>query len=342
MYDSSGNFFTDINYSPLALGGLTKGVTVLEMTAAYSVFPNDGVYYKPKTYLKVLDSSGNVILSNDDNAKIILSEETADIMTKMMENVVDYGTASKLTLRKKIDCAGKTGTTNDTKDLYYCGYTPYYTASVWFGYDRARDLGKFSTSPALDIWDKVMTQIHDPIIQEAKANGTKLKTFEMSPQIITCEYCLDSGMLAGENCNLDPRGKRVETGYFTRDTMPRKTCTVHIPVEFCTESGCVAGENCPETTTKALLDIDMRIFEKHVIITDSQYLYMPLPKNYVFPSSQYVPYYMNLYPLNTYSGLTNSSSKPLNRYCTLHNHELTDAVIDFERQPVQTEPTINQ
>ena len=123
----------DKDLAPLALGGLTEGLTLLEMTAAYSIFPNDGCYSTPRLYTKVLYSDGRILLENKIEQDPAISQSTATVMTKMLQNVVTSGTAAKLTLDQKVNIAGKTGTTNDNKDLYFVGYTPYYVGGCWFG-----------------------------------------------------------------------------------------------------------------------------------------------------------------------------------------------------------------
>lgn len=229
--DSNGNVFSDIGLSQLALGGLTYGVTTEEMAAAYATFPRHGSFVEATTYREVLDNQGNVILSNVDSEETVLSAETCDIMTKLLQNVVAKGTARKLTLKDKVQVAAKTGTTTSTKDLFFAGYTPYYTAVSWFGYDIPRDLGKFSTSPALDIWDTVMTKIHQKYIDSGN-----VKKFEISDNVKAVKYCSKTGKLPSSGCDY------VETGYFTEDNMPEGRCELK-------HSSGKTDETDPEETT---------------------------------------------------------------------------------------------
>ena len=161
----------------------------------------------------------------------MLSAETCDIMTKLLQNVVAKGTARKLTLKDKVQVAAKTGTTTSTKDLFFAGYTPYYTAVSWFGYDIPRDLGKFSTSPALDIWDTVMTKIHQKYI-----DSDNVKKFEISDNVKAVKYCSKTGKLPSSGCDY------VETGYFTEDNMPKGRCELK-------HSSGKTDETDPEETT---------------------------------------------------------------------------------------------
>jgi len=331
----------DISLSPLALGGLTYGVSTLEMATAYATFPNNGIYKSSKTYLRVEDSFGEVLLSNEGNSRVILSADTANTMNLLLENVVEEGTAKALTLSEYVNCAGKTGTTNDEKDLYFCGYTPYYTAAVWVGYDRPKSLdsfiskfkSKYKLSPTLYIWNTVMKDIHDPMIDADKNNVEKLREFESKTMLIQAEYCLDSGLLAGDACRCYINGDRTAVGYFTESTLPRSTCTRHILVDWCTDTKSVAGEHCPNKKQVGMLRIDVseRYFEKNIKVTDAQYTYVELPENYVYPSSTKLPVYINLYPLNRYPGYTSSSTRPANSFCVEHNALQTDMYNYWER-----------
>ncbi|MBE6552499.1 MAG: transglycosylase [Ruminococcaceae bacterium] len=336
---STGEIKTDINIASLAMGGLTYGARVIDMTTAYCAFPNNGVFNHYRLFTKVLDNEGNVILSDEEDPEIILSEETTSIMNIMLENVVKKGTAKSLTLSKKVQCAGKTGTTSSRNDLYYAGYTPYYTAAVWFGYSQPVNLPSYTQSPALYLWDIVMNRVHQDIIDEAQRTGEPLKTFDISTKIVTAEYCKDSGKLATENCKLDLRGNRIETGYFTRTTVPKEYCDCHKTILYCNDSNCVAGPNCPDTKTVALVETPYRKFEKNVWVTDAEYTYMELPEGYVYPSTTDVPYYANLYPSDRFMGLTRWLDRaPRNSFCVHHNSEYTVSKLPYDRPPDEGDP----
>ncbi len=311
----------------MALGGLTYGVTVRDITTAYGTFANSGIYTESRSYIKVCDAEGNIILSNEGNSEVVLSQGTAQIMTKMLEEVANpngYGTARKLTVTKNVDVAAKTGTTNDNKDIYFVAYTPYFVGGVWFGYEQPRYLPPFSVSPSLSLWDMVMTKIHQPYIDNAKNGIEKLRTFDYS-ELISYKYCLDSGLLAGEYCSLDQRGNRIATGYGTRDTIPTVTCDKHVPVQWCTQTRSVAGKGCPsdKVVTIALIRNEGRRLEKDVAVIDAQYTYMDVPFDYVYPTETNVPFYINLYLNGTYPGYTADVKRPVNSYCVEHNSENT-------------------
>ncbi|MBE6712667.1 MAG: PBP1A family penicillin-binding protein [Ruminococcaceae bacterium] len=314
---------SDMDYAPLALGGFTEGVTNRDMTAAYAAIANNGVYNKPKTYLKVLDSADNIILDNTySSSEVILSEDTCAVMTKLLEEVVTSGTGTAVTLRRKINVAGKTGTTSDSKDLYFCGYTPYYTAAVWVGYDKPKSLygftaGQRTTTASTYLWDQVMTAIHEDIIA---AGNVKKFSDDLTKSLVTRSYCKDSGLLVGGNCSHDPRGGRTATGFYTRSNMPSGTCSTHVLVPYCNETGCIAGPNCTDTTSRALIDVK-RTLVTNVAISDAQYTYFDMPAGVKYAASAALPYYYYAYPSGTFSGYS-KVSYPYNKYCSTHNPEL--------------------
>ncbi|MBQ8332666.1 MAG: transglycosylase domain-containing protein, partial [Clostridia bacterium] len=227
---SNGQVITDKGLAALSLGQPNYGVTLLEMTSAYTIFPNSGIYNEPNLYLRVTDSAGNVILENEEEANLVISEETASIMNIMLEKVMTQGTGTGCTLRHTVDVAGKTGTTSADFDRYFVGYTPYYVGGVWTGYDIPQSLSAFGENPSLIVWDKVMTMLHQPIIDAAANGGEPIRSFETAPGVIEVVYCRDSGLLPSDACALDARGWRTEVGYFTRESAPTTTCDVHVVV----------------------------------------------------------------------------------------------------------------
>ncbi len=322
----SGKVLTDHTPS-MAIGGLTYGVTVREMTGAYSVFANRGIYSKPRTYVKVLDKNDQVLLSNEGKQEIALSSDTAAIMTRLLQNVVDYGTGARIDLKKDVNVAGKTGSTSDNKDLYFCGYTPYYTASIWVGYDIPRVLS--NTSIASDAWNTVMKKIHEPILEKVNNGEAELKTFdENCSNLVQAQYCIDSGMKPGPNCALDPRGSRTEIGWFSRDNMPKQTCTAHVAVRWDKSTGAVAGPRCPDEScvTISLVRENNRSFIEEynvdVAVTDADFIWRDVPAGYIYPESKIVPFFQNLLPEGTNAG-KGIEARPTNSYCVEHNDPKT-------------------
>ncbi len=251
----------DYGLSQMALGGLTTGVNTFEMAAAYATFPNNGVYRNPRTYTRVLDRNGDVLLENEKVQEVALKESTAYYMNTMLQNVVANGTGTRARF-SGMTMAGKTGTTSVNNDRWFVGYTPYYTAAVWTGYKTPERMRTGSINPATIMWKLVMEPVH---------SGLENKGFPKPDNLVSIGYCLDSGGLPTDNCALDPRGSRVGSGSFVRNELvPTEYCTLHTPVQVCTEDPILdadgnetglyhlAGEFCPEESviTVALLDYD--------------------------------------------------------------------------------------
>lgn len=171
-YDYLLNFgFTTLdndNHAATALGGLTNGVTQIEVAAAYGALANNGEYLKPMFYSKVLDHDGNILLENTKDATQIVKSSTSCILTDLMTSVVTEGTGTAARFRtKNMPVSGKTGTTTDTKDLTFVGYTPYYVGSIWLGYDRYNDvvtnMNGIDQSAHLRLWRKIMERVHEDL-----------------------------------------------------------------------------------------------------------------------------------------------------------------------------------
>ena len=319
---AGGQVVTDKSPAPLALGQFSYGITLWELTAGYTIFPNDGVYSKSRLWTEVRDSEGNLILENTPDYEIAISEEAASIMTMMMQNVVSSGTATAVTVDQYVDVAGKTGTTSSDFDRTFIGYTPYYVCGCWFGYDMNQALSDFARNPAITVWDTVMTKLQEKIGARASANGEEIKKFTYSDNIVKATYCKDSGMLLGEACSYDPRGSRAETGWFTSDTVPTQTCDVHVLVDYDKVTGGVASDGCPEGNLKkvALVRNENRSFAKQIVITDAQYVYRDHDPSLGFPTYEGFPYFYFSIPEGTYVGRS-SSVYQFNSFCTTHYHK---------------------
>lgn len=218
---AQGYTVNDKNASALALGGMLHGITVRELIGAYQIFNNKGVFTGNRTILKIEDAYGNLIIDNEGVPSQVISAPNASIMTKMLQNVVDSGTADCITLDDRVECAGKTGTTSYDKDRWFMGYTPYYMAGVWFAYENSRSLEGFSEikSPAVDVWDKFMTKLHE---QQIFSKGITPKDFELNEGVIVKDICSGTGKLANSSC-----GSRITKGYYTEDNMPTEYCNWH-------------------------------------------------------------------------------------------------------------------
>lgn len=189
----NGQRFTDMDLAPLGMGALTHGVTVREMANAYATFPNQGVFRKARTYSKVLDSEGKVILGDEQESHVAMSEHAAYYMTYMLQNAVLTGTGT-LAQMPNTPVAGKTGTTSSNHDRWFAGFTPYYTAVVWCGYDDPEEIKLVvNKNPALLLWKSVMTKLME---------GKEYREFTAPTDeaMTTVSICTHSGLRAGDNC----------------------------------------------------------------------------------------------------------------------------------------------
>ncbi len=224
--------FSDIQQS-LALGGLTDGVTNEELNAAYASIANNGTYIKPKLYTKVVDHDGNVILDNTlPDSRQVIKETTAWLLTDAMMDVVTQGTGASVNFGN-MAIAGKTGTTSDYNDVWFSGYTPYYTATVWTGYDNNTKLRRGEErNLAKKLWRATMSKIHENLPSES---------FQMPSGIVQATVCARSGKLpiAGI-CD-----GTLKTEYFAEGTVPTESCDVHYQGMICQYSNMPASEQCP-------------------------------------------------------------------------------------------------
>ncbi len=207
-----GKTYSDKYLSSLGLGGLTDGVSIMEMTAAYAPFVNHGIYTKPTTYTKVIDSSGRVILENKTATKHAMSETTAYTMSQMLSGVIRYGTGTQAKLANGVFAGGKTGTTSDDIDRWFAGFTPNYVGVVWFGYDIPKKMTGLG-NPCVSIWKKVMDSIHKDV---------EVKKLEQPQNMIERTICQYSGKIATGSC-----GSNVRTEYFKSGTQPNSFCSSH-------------------------------------------------------------------------------------------------------------------
>ena len=207
----NGQVYDDAR-EPTALGGITNGVSTLELTAAYAAIANGGTYTKPVFYTKILDQNGDVVLENKPQTTKVFRESTAYLLTSALESVVndEGGTGNGLQL-DNMPVAGKTGTTSATRDVWFAGFTPYYTCAVWAGYDTNEFLEDDCKSFHKTLWKKVMSRIHEDL---------PYVDFEMPSTVKEATICTSSGLLAGSGCP-------TRTEYFETSTIPTVRCTRH-------------------------------------------------------------------------------------------------------------------
>ncbi|MCI8512840.1 MAG: penicillin-binding protein [Lachnospiraceae bacterium] len=245
---------TESDYNPAtALGGLTLGVTNLELTAAYATIANEGIYTKPVFFTKILDHNGKVLLENEPETRRVLKDSTAflltDALAQSMEGSrmfatsgVNLNSTSPAANIPGMSNAGKSGTTSNNNDIWFVGFTPYYTAGIWSGCDDNQKITAIgsTTSYHKAIWRKIMTRVHEGLADTG---------FEVPDSVQTAAVCRKSGMAPSPGvCAHDARGNAVYTEYFAKGTVPSEICDHHVLMTVCAESGGTPTEFCPEET----------------------------------------------------------------------------------------------
>lgn len=225
--------YTDIG-QPLALGGLTNGVYNIELNAAYAAIANNGTYIQPKFYTKIVDSKGNVVLDNTAPVqRQVISEQTAFLLTSAMEDTLKIGTGTSARFNG-MSLAGKTGTTSDGRDVWFSGYSPYYTCTLWTGYDNNEILRDAEQKMSKKMFKLIMSQIHE---------GYEDIGFSVPEGIFTVDICSKSGKLPIPGLCDDC----IKTEYFTEETIPLEPCNVHYYGNICAYDNQPACDGCPFT-----------------------------------------------------------------------------------------------
>ena len=280
----NGQTVSDIAIAPLSLGGLSMGVSTRDMATAFATFPNDGVYREARTFTRVEDADGNVLLDNTREEEQVIKDTTAYYMNNMLTQVVVDAALDCYEARiSGMTVAGKTGTTDTKDNRWFVGYTPYYTAAVWVGFETPARVPA-SGNPAAQMFQKVMAPIH---------SGLEKQSFTQPSGLTQVSYCLDCGGEATSACQSDPRGNRVATAYVFAEDRPSTVCTCHSleegsnsMVRVCVDDPILdengeatgyyhmAGPNCPEQSivTYCYLNLD-RENVGGAWAEDSQYFY---------------------------------------------------------------------
>lgn len=261
----------DENLAALGLGGLSKGISPLDIAGAYASIANEGTYIKPRSYVKVEDRNGNVILDNTPSKTKVVSPETAFIMTDVLRTTVSDG----LSIAKKaridsgnsgIPVAGKTGTTNDNADVWFAGYTPYYTGSVWIGNDSQSVVLSQDSGMAAQLFSSVMKLAHKNLPDRG---------FERPSNIVEREICTVSGKLVGEVCDRDHRHV-IRKELFVRGTEPISKCDAHVLLKVDLSTGKLAKSGCPS------LLVMNRFFIKRSVPYDPEKYNGLYPEDYMY------------------------------------------------------------
>ena len=330
-YELNGVNYTDKSYWSLALGGMVRGVTIRDLTAAYASIENKGTYREARTYTKVLDSDGNVVLDNTQSSNENMSEKTAYYLTYMMEETVKDGTGQEAQV-PGIDTAGKTGTTSDDKDRWFAGYTGYYTGVVWCGYDQPQEVVLEDDSienPASVLFNKVMTKVHE---------GKQNKAFEKPTSVIDVEVCQDSGNLVNDWCTKDIRGDRTVTIQLDGSDVPTSYCSTHVETDICTAGDTlhVANDSCKSrgtVTQYGLLNLSRQFPIAGIVVADQQYCVGTLVKR------------------SGYSEARCDTMDPVNAVCTIHGTQRTTVTTRYdndddntggtEQDPSESDPVVS-
>ncbi len=297
----------DSGTAALALGQLNYGVTLRELTAAYTAFADGGVYHAPISYYRVLDAEGRILLSNNTRGEVAVSAETAAIMTGLLEGVIKHGTSSSVTLGELVACAGKTGTTTADGDRWFVGYTPDTVCGVWCGYEYPEPL--VGRNLCTSVWNRVMREVF--LLRGGRTEFSRPET------VIEAEYCRDSGELLGEACSLDLRGGRREVGLFRLGTQPKLVCDCHILCPYDREGGGVTHAGCPEETRElvGLIRVE-RHFPVEVTVRDAQYVYRGDPLAMEANPEEGRAYFEG--GLSDFCGRS-ATERPYNRSCHAHS-----------------------
>ncbi|MBO5355315.1 MAG: transglycosylase domain-containing protein [Clostridia bacterium] len=303
----------DTGIAALALGQQHEGVSLSELVGGYTALANGGVYEGVRSFYKVVDSGDKVLLERERDEKRVLDAENAAIMTMLLRQVTANGTAKSITLKDKVDVAGKTGTSSNSCDKWFIGYTPELLAGVWYGYEYPDSLSDVKGNPALSIFDELMQRA-------IEIRGVKERQFDTPDNLVAVRYCRDSGKLLGDACRFDPRGDRSEVGYFKKGTEPTERCDCHICISYC-EQGGVACENCPAESchTTALLRVS-RHFPRQIKVLDAPYTYGGAVPNKERILTNNEPYYAVNYQTKQNFGI-GMDIVPYNRICPVHSLE---------------------
>ena len=337
---ASGEVKSDIGLAPLALGALTKGVTVRDMASAYATFANNGVYREGRTYTKVYDSNGNLVLDNTQESREILSSKTINYMNYCLLAAVNNGTGGSARISGQ-NVYGKTGSTSSNKDRWFCGFTGYYTAAVWCGYDQPEviNLVGDQSNPATVLFRKVLTPVHSGL--------SKVSLLDTS-QMRTTTVCLDSGLLATAACKKDVRTvtddiSRVDSALVYREDAPTKSCDKHVVVTYCKDGCGVANEYC-----EMFAEVEETELEEVALLklTEKEVEELYKAKKYGLQSEYLQDEYIYLITESgkdaNWKGFNGDKNKKVDEpyiVCTLHTKEAWEEYEKSQEPEEPTEPT---
>lgn len=217
----------------MVLGGLTYGVKPLALTAAYAAFDNHGMYNDPVSILRVEDQDGTTLFEAERESRRVMKETTAYLITDMLKSVVQSGTGTGAQIGRP--AAGKTGTTDAGRDIWFAGYTPNLVGVVWIGYDTPKRINSYGGVECARIWKEVMSQAHQ---------GLPSKDFKQPPGIVSVTVDNKSGLRQG---SYTPEEDLI-TDLFAAGTEPTEYDNVHVLGEVCATTGLLPNRYCPRIT----------------------------------------------------------------------------------------------
>ena len=335
---SAGSIMSDLDYAPLGMGALTRGISVREVASAYATFANKGVWRQGRTFLLVLDDKGQTILDNQQDSRTVLSKKAVNYMNYCLDSAVATGTGTAADLADMgMDVAGKTGTTSSQKDRYFAGFTGYYTAAVWCGFDDPEQivLSGSTANPAARLWKKVMQQLHK--------GRTTIPLYDAG-NMVSVSICLDSGKLATDGCYHDIRSAdglhRVEKVLVYPQDKPTAYCDRHVQVDYCVEGHGVANEYCKKFAELGALKLESKALLK---MTKSQMEALLKVKGKGLAADYLRDDYVYLVDKNGgaaafygFSGDVNEGLKEPYQVCRVHTKQSWE---DYTTPPEPTAPT---
>ena len=262
--DMDGNVISDVSLS-LASGNLVNGVSNLDLTAAYGVLANEGKSVKPIFYTKLVDKTGNILFKNEQKSSQLLETASAWLITNVLHEYIETGAGKAADLGiEKLPAAGYGASTKGNKDQWFTGYTPYYTAGIWCGYD---DSGMITSDISCEtLWKQIMKQVHS-------TKKIEKGSFKIPDDIVACSICTKCGKLAVEDlCSQALSGDTVRREYFVSGTQPTENCDCHVKYRVCKKSGKLATEKCPKSQVEERVYL---IKEEQGITKDTPYVLTP-------------------------------------------------------------------
>jgi len=311
----------DLNFASLAMGAQHHGVTVRDMSCAFATFANDGIYREGRTFTKVYDNKGNLVLDNTQDARTILSEKANTYMNYCLVSAANSGTGTGA-LFSGHQIAGKTGTTSSSRDRWFCGYTDYYTAAIWCGYDMPAVIN-LSYNPASYLWRKVMQPIHKDLEYQSLYSTDKMTYVTV---------CLDSGMIASDACEHDIRGGRTQQVLVYPEDRPAGECKQHVQLDYCTSGDGVATEWCKHF---ASVDENVKLQQTSLLkLTEDEFNVIKKAANHGLEAEYRADNYVYLIKNNgkdaNFKGFNGGVNKGVSapyKICTAHTQEDWEAYV---------------